>query len=121
MISVSLRTLLLFNFGFALVFVLVGMLSVYSLDYTRPNRASESPAFAKKARTDIESEQATEVIRGRALFYFDVASGMRRARMEDDESDYRDVQLLSFFVAGLFALGGMLGLLLPPARSGPVK
>ena len=113
MISVSLRSLLLYNFGFALTFALIGFLSVYSLDYIKPNRANESPAFAKKARADIEGEQAVEVIRARALFYFDVARDARRARVEDDAEAVSDVRTLSFAVAGLFLLGGILAFLLP--------
>ena len=116
MISVSLKSLLFYNFGFALAFLLIGLLSVYSLDYTKPNRANESPVLANNARLAIENEQTVEVIRGRALFYFDIARDMRRARMQDDSSFYEDVRILSFAVAGLFLLGGILALLLPPAR-----
>ena len=117
MISVSLRSLLLYNFGFALAFVLIGSLSVYSLEFTKPNRASESPAFASKVRLAIENEQAVDVVRGRALYYFDIARDMRRARMEDEAGVYSDVRTLSFAVAGLFLLGGIMALLLPPART----
>jgi hypothetical protein len=117
MISVSLRTLLFYNFGFGLAFLLIGTLSVYSLDYTKPNRANESPAFAGNARLAIESEKEVDAVRDRALFYFDVARDMRRARMQDDSSFYEDVRILSFAVAGLFMLGGILALLLPRARA----
>jgi hypothetical protein len=116
-ISVSLRSLLLYNFGFAVVFLIIGSLSVYTLDYIKPNRANESPVLANKARLSIESEQMIEVVRGQALFYFDVARDMRRARVDDETGTFYDVRILSFAVAGLFALGGILGLLLPPARA----
>ena len=116
MISVSLRSLLLYNFGFAVAFLVIGALSVYSLDYMKPNRANESPALATKARLAIENEQALEVVRGRALFYFDISRDMRRARVEDETESYSDVRTLAFAVAALFALGGILALLLPPAR-----
>ena len=116
MISVSLKSLLFYNFGFALAFLLIGSLSVYSLEFTRPNRASESPAFASKARQAIESEPAVDVVRSRALFYFDIARDMRRARVEDEVGVYHDVRTLSFAVAGLFLLGGILALLLPSVR-----
>jgi len=116
MISVSLRSLLLYNFGFALAFLIIGALSVYSLEYMKPNRAGEPPNLAGKARQAIENEQSVEVVRGRALFYFDIARDMRRARVEDETSTSYDVRILAFAVAGLFALGGILALLLPPER-----
>ena len=117
MISVSLRSLLLYNFGFALAFGLIGLLSVYSLDYVKPNRASESPAFASNVRQAIEAEQGVEVVRGRALFYFDIARDLRKARADDDAGIYQDARILSFAVAGLFLLGGILALLLPSTRA----
>jgi hypothetical protein len=118
-ISVSLRSLILYNFGFALAFALIGLLSVYSMDYLSPNRAGESPAFAKSVRLAIENEQAVEAARGRALYYFDIARDMRKARAEDEAGVYQDVRTLSFAVAGLFVLGGILSLLLPSNRKIP--
>ena len=60
-------------------------------------------------------QQAVEAVRSRALFYFDVARDLRRARAEDDVGIYQDARILCFAVAGLFVLGGILGLLLPTA------
>lgn len=113
MISIRLRTLLLYDFGIALVFLLIGFLSVYSLDLIKPNRASEPTVLAKEARLAIEEEQAIEALRGRAFFYFDTARDMRRARVQDDVRTYYDAQVLSFVVAGLFLLAGLLAILLP--------
>jgi len=117
MVSVSLRSLLLYNFGFAVAFALIGLLSVYSQDYVNPNRASEPPAFKNSVRQEIEKEQALEAVRGRALFYFDIARDLRKARADDGAGIYQDARTLSFAVAGLFLLGGILALLLPPARA----
>ncbi|HLX80013.1 MAG TPA: hypothetical protein VKS43_05465 [Burkholderiales bacterium] len=116
MISVSLRSLLFYNFGIALVFTLIGSLSVYSLDLIKPNRANESHIFAKVARQAIEGEQAIEAVRAHALFYFDTARNIRRARVDDDVRTYYDVRILAFVVTGLFVVGGILALLLPLAR-----
>ncbi len=113
MISIRLRTLLLYDFGIAVVFLLIGYLSVYSLDLVKPNRANESPAFAKEARLAVEAEQGVDALRARALFYFDVARDIRRARVQDDVRTYYDAQVLSFVVAGLFLFGGLMAFLLP--------
>jgi hypothetical protein len=113
MISIRLRTLLLYDFGIAIVFLLIGFLSVYSLDLIRPNRANEAPAFAKEARLAVEEEQGIDALRGRALFYFDVARDIRRARVQDDVRTYYDAKVLSFVVAALFLLGGLMAILLP--------
>ena len=114
--SISLRSALLYNFGAAVFFVLVGLLSGYTLDLAKPNRESELPAFAKEERSAIEQQQEIEAIRVRALFYFDVARGTRRARMQDESHVYNDARIFSFLVAGMFVIGGLLALMLPRAR-----
>ncbi len=119
MISVSRRSLLLFNFGIAVVFIVIGSLSVYSLDLVRPNRASEPTAFAKDARLAIAEEQSIDAVRARTLYYFDIARDMRRARLRDEVETYNDVRILSFVVAGLFLVGGALALLLPAPQEVP--
>jgi hypothetical protein len=116
MISISFRSALLYNFGIAIIFVLVGLLSVYTLEVTRPNRDNELPAFTREARLTIEQEQEIETIRGRALFYFDIARGTRRARLQDESHVYNDVRVLAFMVAGMFVVSGILVLLLPRER-----
>jgi len=118
MIGVSLRTLLLYNFGMALIFVIVGLLSLYSIDVTKPGRIEESASFSKNARLAIEREQAAETLRARALFYFDVAREFRLARIQDEVGIYYDARTLSFGVAALFVIGAILALLLlPPGLS----
>src|SRR5258705_10658207 len=119
MISVSRRSLLLFNFGIAMVFIVIGSLSVYSLDLVRPNRASEPIAFAKEARLAIAEEQSIDAVRARTLYYFDIARDMRRARLRDEVETYNDVRILSFVVAGLFLVGGAPALLLPAPQDVP--
>ena len=113
MISVNLRSVLLFHFGVAAIFVLIGLLSAYSLDLVHPSRGKEREALGKEARVLIEEEREIEPVRARALYYFDTLRGMRQARVQDTEHLYNDVRLLSFVVAGLFVLGGVLTLLLP--------
>jgi len=117
-ISVSLRTLLLYNFGMALIFVIVGLLSIYSIDVTKPGRVEESPTFSKNARLALEHEPVLETLRTRALSYFDVAREFRLARIQDEVGIYNDVRTLSFGVAALFVVGAILALLLlPPAQA----
>lgn len=123
MISVSLRTLLLYNFGMALIFVIIGLLSIYSVDVLKPGRSEESSNFSKVARQAIEKEQAAETLRARALFYFDVAREFRQARVQDELNVYSDVRTLSFGVAVLFVIGAILAVLLlplPPGAAPPV-
>jgi len=119
MIRITLRSALLYNFGIAAVFVLIGILSIYTLDLAKPNRDNELPAFAKGERLVIEQEQDIEAIRGRALFYFDIARGIRRARLQDESHVYNDIRILAFVVAGMFAVGGILALLLPREGTSP--
>ena len=120
MISVSLRTLLLYNFGMALILVVIGLLGVYSLEVMKPGRGEESPVFSKDARLAIEREASAETLRARALSYFDAAREIRRARMQDEAGVYEDVRALSFGVAVLFVIGAILALLLPPRDAPPV-
>jgi hypothetical protein len=115
-ISVSLRALLLYNIGIALVFTIIGSLSTYSLDLMKPNRANDSPVFAKESQLAIEQEPSIDAVRARALYYFGIARDIRRARVADDTRTYYDVRILSFVVAGLFVIGGILALLLAPTK-----
>jgi hypothetical protein len=113
MISIKLRTLLLFNFGVALVFLLIAGLSTYSLDLVRPNRAREHAAFSGESKLAVVEEQSIDQLRSRALFYFDIARNIRLARMQDEVRVFNDAQFLSFAVAILFLASGILAILLP--------
>lgn len=104
------RTLLIFNFGVAALFLLVGGLSVYVLSVVQPgsNQVSVPPAFTASALQAISEEREMEKLRSSAIFYYELARDMRKARHEATEGYLYDVRLLSFFVAGLFFIGGLL-------------
>ena len=109
------RTLLIFNFGVATLFVLIGGLSVYALSMVQPSQAQIAvpPAFTSSALQSVAEEKDLEKLRSQALFYYELAREMRKARHAAAEGYFYDVRLLSFFVAGLFAIGGLL-VLAPP-------
>lgn len=104
------RTLLIFNFGVAALFLLVGGLSVYALGIVTPgsSQVSVPPAFTASALKSISEEKEVEKLRSTAVFYYELARDMRKARHAATEGYLYDVQLLSFFVAGLFLVGGLL-------------
>ncbi len=112
---VRLRTLLLYDFGIAVVFVLIGALSMYTLELLHPNRHNETAVFAQTARTALEQEQDLERLRARTLFYYDMSSYQRRSRAQDDERFFQDVRVLSFAVAALFVLNALFAALLAAA------
>ena len=109
------RTLLIFNFGIAALFALIGGLSVYALSVVQPGNAQIAvpPAFTVSAFRSVAQEKEIEKLRSQAIFYYELARDMRKARHEATEGYFYDVRLLSFFVAGLFAIGGLL-VLAPP-------
>lgn len=112
------RTLLIFNFGVAALFLLVGGLSVYAMSLVQPgaSQLSVPPAFTASALRSISEEREVERLRSTAIFYYELARDMRKARHAATEGYLYDVRLLSFFVAGLFFIGGLLVLL--PGRPG---
>ncbi len=106
------RTLLIFNFGIAALFVLVGVLSVYALSVVQPGptQVAVPPAFNTSALHAIAEEKDLEKLRSSAVFYYELARDFRQARYAATEGYLYDVRVLSFFVAGLFLIGGLLSL-----------
>ncbi|HYD58393.1 MAG TPA: hypothetical protein VEB41_15925 [Burkholderiales bacterium] len=110
------RTLLIFNFGVAVLFMLVGLLSIYAMNIVRPASGTLEvpPAFSSTVLNSIAEEKDPEKLRSSAVFYYELARDFRKARYAASEGYLYDVRVLSFFVAGLFAIGGLL--VLAPAR-----
>lgn len=104
------RTLLIYNFGIAVLFLLVGVLSVYALTIVQPspNQVEAPPAFNLSALQAITEEKDLEKLRSQAVFYYELARDFRKARHAATEGYLYDVRVLSFFVAGLFLIGGLL-------------
>jgi hypothetical protein len=109
---VTRRTLLIFNFGIAVLFLLVGVLSIYAMSIVRPvaGQVDVPPAFNRTVLHAIAEEKELEKLRSTAVFYYELARDFRKARYEASEGYLYDVRVLSFFVAGLFAIGGLLTL-----------
>ena len=109
------RALLIYNFGIALILVVVGMLSVYAVDALQPSsRVTEMPTFGNDSRQVLEQQQELDALRARALFYFDLARELKKARSVDNTRYFYDARTLAIMVAGLFALAGVMILTLPP-------
>ena len=103
------RTLLIFNFGVAVLFALVGLLSIYVMSVVQPgSQFSVPPAFNTSVLQSISEEKDAEKLRSQAVFYYELARDFRKARHAATEGYLYDVRLLAFFVAGLFAIGGLL-------------
>jgi hypothetical protein len=107
------RTLLIFNFGVAVLFLVVGALSVYATSVVQPNprQVNAPPAFNVSALQSITEEKEVEKLRSQAVFYYELARDFRLARYAATEGYLYDVRLLAFFVAGLFFIGGLLVML----------
>ena len=105
---VTRRTLLLYNFGIAALLAFIGAMSIVGADAAQVRRLNDLPNFNAEARAYITEEQDVEKLRVRAQFYFDVARDLKRARTDDSSKIFKDASTLAFFVAALFAIGGVL-------------
>jgi hypothetical protein len=115
-ITITRRTLLLYNFGIAGLLVFIGAMSILGADAAQIKRLNDLPNFNAESRGYIADEQDIEKLRQRSLFYFDVARDLKRARTDDSHQVFRDASTLAFFVATLFAVGGAMQLLYARAR-----
>src|SRR5215831_1424274 len=102
------RTLLLYNFGIAGLLAFIGAMSILGADAANIRRLNDLPSFNAESRAYVTDEQDAERLRSRALFYFDVARDLKRARSDDSSKLFKDVSTLAFFVAALFAVGGIM-------------
>ena len=108
------RALLIFNFGLAAILAAVGFASIMAAqDFAQATRLTELPNFNVESRQAIEQQQDVEQLRSRALFYFELARELKKARSIDTVRLYSDGRTLAFVVAGLFIFCGFLILLMP--------
>jgi len=110
------RTLLLYNFGIAGLLAFVGAMSVFGADAAQIKRLNDLPSFNAESRAYVTDENDLERLRTRTLFYFDVARDLKRARTDDGSKVFKDASTLAFFVAALFAIGGVLQVVYGRAR-----
>ena len=108
------RALLLYNFGIAVILIVVGIVSVFAVGVVQaPSRVTDMPTFDRAAHKSLEEHKDIEPLRARALFYFELARDLKRERSLDTARLFYDARTLAFMVAGLFALGGVMILVLP--------
>ena len=104
---------MIYNFGIAFIFLAIGLLTAHTMDVLRPNRQVEGQALVKLSRDFVLEETDLEKLRSRTVFYFELAQDLRKAKTEEIEHGFYDLRLVTFIVAGVFTLGGLLLLLLP--------
>lgn len=107
---------MIYNFGIALIFLAIALLTVHTMDVIRPNRQVEGQTLTKLSREGILEEKDLEQMRSRALFYFELAQELRKAKTGEIEQQFYDIRMLTFVVAGIFTLGGLLLLGLPKPK-----
>ena len=105
------RTLLIYNFGLAMLFVVIGALSLFTFEHFLNRRAVAIPPFDIASLQAIRSEQDMEKLRTRATFYFELGRDLKRARYSDTDTLVRDFRFLCFLLGAIFAVGGGMSVL----------
>jgi hypothetical protein len=103
------RTLLIYHFGIALLFAVIGVLSLFSVEQLM-NRPVALPPFDPASAKVIQEEPDLERLRSQAAFYFDLGRDLKRARYSDTDTLIRDLRSLCFLLAVVFAAGGAMSL-----------
>ena len=104
------RTLLIYNFGLALLFVVIGTLTMATFEHFLNRPAAAIPPFDAASARAIHEEQDLEKLRGRAAFYFELGRDLKRARYSDTDTLVRDFRFLCFLLGAIFAVGGSMSL-----------
>ena len=104
------RTLLIYNFGIALIFLAIGTLSLFAAD-PLGNRPAILPPFDPASLSAIQEEQDMEKLRARASYYFELGRDLKRARYSDSDTLFRDFRYLCFVLGAVFVLGGAMSFL----------
>jgi len=112
------RLLVFYNFGIALLFAVIGLMSLFVFE-PLVTRAVVVPPFDDASYKVMREEQDVERLRARALFYFELGRDLKRARYSDTDTLFADLRKVAFMIAVAFAIGGALSLRVlakPPAR-----
>ena len=104
------RTLLIYNFGLALLFVVVGTLTMATFEHFLNRPAAAIPPFDTASARAIREEPDLEKLRGRAAFYFELGRDLKRARYADTDTLVRDFRFLCFLLGAIFTVGGAMSL-----------
>ena len=103
------RTLLIYHFGIALLFAVIGVLSLFTFEHFL-DRPAALPPFDPASAKAIQEEPDPERLRSQAAFYFDLGRDLKRARYSDTDTLIRDLRSLCFLLAVVFAAGGAMSL-----------
>jgi hypothetical protein len=103
------RTLIIYNFGAALLFAVIGALSLLSFDHLL-SRPAALPPFDPASAKVIQEEPDIERLRSHAAFYFDLGRELKRARYTDTDTSVRDFRLVCLLLILAFAVGGAMTL-----------
>ena len=103
------RTLIIYNFGIALLFLVIGALSLLTFEHLL-SRPTVVPPFDPASAKAIQEEADPERLRAQAAFYFELGRELKRARYSDTDILIRDFRSLCFLLGIIFAAGGAMSL-----------
>jgi hypothetical protein len=104
------RTLLIFQFGGCLVFILSGLVSTYTITTLMPSVGKGViQGLEASSRQALVEEEDVEQVRNKGLYYFDLAEGLKQAQASEELSILETVRHFCYLLAAVFGLGGLLG------------
>jgi hypothetical protein len=101
------RLLLLYNFGLAVLFVVLGFVSLAVLEPVFTRQVA-IPPFDRSSLEAIRSEPDIEKLRTRATYYFELGRDLKQARYSDTGSVMADLRKFCFALGLVFGIGGVL-------------
>lgn len=107
---ISGRTLLLYNFSIAAIFLVVALFSAVALE-PLVSKPALLPPFDAASHQAVHTEKDIELLRNRAAFYFELARGLKEARYADTSVLFSDLRRFCVALALAFAVGGVLTVL----------
>jgi hypothetical protein len=101
------QTLLIYNFGIAIAFLMMGALSLVTYEQLI-DRPAIQPPFDASSLKAISEETDLDRLRARATFYFELGRDLKRARYADSDTGARDFRIVCFLIGGILVLGGAM-------------
>jgi hypothetical protein len=105
------HTVLIYNFGLAIIFLVIGALTMATFEQFLNRPAAAIPPFDAASAQAIREEQDIERLRARAAFYFELGRDLKKARHSDTDSLVRDFRFLCFLLGAIFTVGGAISLI----------
>ena len=106
------RTLAMFHFGFALVFLVVGGFFMFILHFSQPKPMLARPpqGYEQTIRQSIVQDQNLESLRSMALLYYDQSRLLMQALSGMGKQFVDSVLYFFGFAVFAFVLGGVMSL-----------